>query len=161
MTAKNFIMLASSFNKLILGLNFVYLIFAFYFFVTWELEIAKASYNPMFSANDLEKESRFLLKGKLVNGENALNIFITNIDENSCFALIADPKAQEIIESLNPKETFDLVAEYEGVEFTHKTRLTSTYDRGIGLDFIQLKKADTQLDWSDLYKVCLERGLFS
>lgn len=161
MTAKNFIMLASSFNKLILGLNFVYLIFAFYFFVTWELEIAKASYNPNFSDNDLEKESRFLLKGKLTNGTIALDIFITNIDENSCFALIAGPNAKEMIESLNPKEVFHLITEYEGIEFGHQTRLTSTYDRGVGLDFINVKKADTGLDWSDLYKVCLERGLFS
>mgnify|MGYP003395571728 CR=1 FL=1 len=57
--SKNFILLSSSFNKLTLALNFIYLIFAFYFFVTWELEIGLASFNPHFSKYDLEKESRF------------------------------------------------------------------------------------------------------
>lgn len=162
-TAKNFIMLAASFNKLILGLNFVYLIFAFYFFVTWELEIAKASYNPNFAKNDLEKESRFHLKGKITtaNDEVLLNVFITSIDENSCFALIASQEAQSLISNLDPKAEYLLETEYEGVKFLHKAELTSTYDRGIGLDFVSEKKTDTQLDWSDLYKVCLERGLFS
>lgn len=162
-TAKNFIMLAATFNKLILGLNFVYLIFAFYFFVTWELEIAKASYNPNFAENDLEKESRFQLKGRIegTNGEGGFDVHITNIDENSCFALVTREDAKAFIDSLDTKATYQLVASYEGINFTHPAFLTSTYDRGIGLDFIKEKKSDIQLDWSDLYKVCLERGLFS
>ncbi len=162
-TAKNFIMLAASFNKLILGLNFVYLIFAFYFFVTWELEIAKASYNPNFSENDLEKESRFQLKGKIENadGAEAFEVHITNIDENSCFALINKENTALFIAQLKNNEVYLLTAEYEGVEFTHKAQLTSTYDRGIGLDFIKENKTDMRLNWSDLYKVCLERGFFS
>lgn len=90
-TGKNFIMLAASFNKLILGLNFIYLIFAFYFFVTWELEIAKASFNPLFSKRDLEKETRFHLKGQVENVTTGTcwDVLITNIDENGCFALFA------------------------------------------------------------------------
>lgn len=161
MTAKSFIMLAASFNKLILGLNFGYLIFAFYFFVTWELEIAKASYNPRFSSNDLEKETRFPLKG-VIEDEAGLTlvIFITNIDENSCFALIDEAGLQGPRIELDSQKKYMLKAEYEGVKFSHPALVTSTYDRGIGFDFIKEKKDKTQLNWSDLYKVCLERGLF-
>jgi hypothetical protein len=159
-TGKNFIMLATSFNKLVLGLNFVYLIFAFYFFVTWELEIAKASYNPLFSRRDLEKESRFPLKGKLENliNNTSADVFITNIDENSCFALIAVDNAHMNLDASAP---YLLSTTYEGVEFSHKATLASTYDRGVGLDFKYAKTENNQLDWSDLYKICLERGLFN
>lgn len=159
-TGKNFIMLAATFNKLILGLNFIYLIFAFYFFVTWELELAKASYNPGFSESDLEKDTRFPLTGKveLENG-NSFIIHITNIDENSCFGIV-EKEAQTLISGLNPQATYSLQAEYEGVKFTHKATLASTYDSGIGLDFIKEQSAKSQLNWSDLHKVCLERGLF-
>ena len=155
-------MLAASFNKLILGLNFVYLIFAFYFFITWELETAKASFNPLFSKRDLEKETRFHLQGQIENmttGSAALTIFITNIDEKSCFALLDstnDPNAK-----LDSSAQYRLKATYEGVEFLHDAELVSSYDRGVGLEFKQVKKENYQLDWSDLYKVCLERGQFN
>lgn len=159
-TGKNFIMLAASFNKLILGLNFIYLIFAFYFFVTWELELAKASYNPEFSANDLEKDTRFPLKGRVESEDgNSFNVHITNIDENSCFAIV-EKEARDQMGSLNSGSVYTLSAEYEGVKFTHKATLASLYDCGIGLDFMKEQAAKSQLNWSDLHKVCLERGLF-
>jgi hypothetical protein len=158
---KNFIMLAASFNKLILGLNFLYLIFAFYFFVTWELEIAKASFNPLFSKRDLEKETRFHLKGQIenVNNGTSLDVLITNIDENGCFALIASSNEHAGI--LDSSATYRLKALYEGIEFLHEAQLISSYDRGVGMEFKQVQKEDYQLDWSDLHKVCLERGLFN
>lgn len=158
---KNFIMLAASFNKLILGLNFVYLIFAFYFFVTWELEIAKASFNPLFSKRDLEKDTRFHLKGQIENVTNGsmVDVLVTNIDENGCFALIAatnDPATK-----LESSAQYRLKANYEGVEFIQDAELISSYDRGVGLEFKRVKTPDYQLDWSELHKVCLERGLFN
>lgn len=158
---KNFIMLAASFNKLILGLNFVYLIFAFYFFVTWELEIAKASFNPLFTRRDLEKDTRFHLKGQMENVTNGsvTDVLVTNIDENGCFALIAatnDPGLK-----LESSAQYRLKANYEGIEFIQEAELISSYDRGVGLEFKRVKTPDYQLDWSELYKVCLERGLFS
>ena len=160
-TGKNFIMLATSFNKLILGLNFIYLIFAFYFFVTWELEIAKASYNPSFSKNDLEKNTRFNLKGKIEDEKGeSFEVLITNIDHNSCFALVNTASPLELISSLDPKAKYRLIAEYEGIKFTHLAELTSKYDQGIGLNLIKEKGPVTLLNWSDLYNVCLERGLF-
>ena len=158
---KNFIMLAASFNKLILGLNFVYLIFAFYFFVTWELEIAKASFNPLFSKRDLEKDTRFHLKGQIENVTDGthVDVLVTNIDENGCFALIASTNDPAV--KLDSSAQYRLKATYEGIEFLHEAELISSYDRGVGLEFKQVQKAYYQLDWSDLHKVCLERGLFN
>lgn len=161
MTAKNFIMLAASFNKLILGLNFIYLIFAFYFFVVWELEVEKASFNPLFSKRDLEKESRFHLKGQIesVTDGSLVDVSVTNIDENGCFVLFSDTYKLPL--KFNTSATYYLKTKYEGVEFFHEARAISSYDRGLGLEFIQLNNTKKQPDWSDLCKVCLERGLFN
>ena len=158
---KNFIMLAASFNKLILGLNFVYLIFAFYFFVTWELEIAKASFNPLFTRRDLEKDSRFHLKGQIENVTtgSTVDVLVTNIDENGCFALIASTNDPSV--KLESSAQYLLKANYEGVEFTQTAELISSYDRGVGLEFKQEPASNHQLNWSELHKVCLERGLFN
>lgn len=158
---KNFIMLAASFNKLILGLNFVYLIFAFYFFVTWELEIAKASFNPLFTRRDLEKDTRFHLKGQIENVTkgSVIDVFVTNIDENGCFALIS--ATSDTGTKLESSDQYRLKANYEGVEFIQEAQLISRYDRGVGLEFKRVSTPEYQLDWSELYKVCLERGLFS
>jgi hypothetical protein len=159
---KGFFILATSFNKLILGLNFVYLLFAFYFYILWEIEIAKASYKPKFNKNDLEKNSRFHLRGELVSLEenSRLNILVTNVDSSSCFAIIESEDSKTIISKLVHNGLYRLVLEYEGVKFTHLAELVSTYDNGIGLNFLNEKVPNSVLNWSDLYKVCLERSHF-
>jgi hypothetical protein len=154
---KNFILLSGSFNKLTLVLNFLYLVFAFYFFVNWELEVGLAAFNPNFTRFDLEKESRFKLSGKieLTSLNQSVDVFITNLDEESCFLLL--PHRNDI--TLSTSQTYTLVALYEGVLFKHNARLVSSYDRGIGLVFE--RSPNIRLTWSELYKVCLERGLVS
>jgi hypothetical protein len=153
---KNFILLSDSFNKLTLVLSFVYLVFAFYFFITWELEVGLASFNPKFSTHDLEKESRFKLQASIRTSEadeGGVSAFITNIDEGSCFLLLPDTESFD----LNPSTKYFLESIYEGVHFRHCARLVSSYDRGIGLVFEDFP--DARVSWSELYKVCLERGL--
>lgn len=153
---KNFILLSAGFNKLTLVLNFIYLLFAFYFFITWELEVGLASFNPHFSAYDLEKESRFKLSAMIstdAEGEDSLPVFITNLDQESCF-LLMPPNSTLVID---PAKLYFLESNYEGVRFRNSARLVSSYDRGIGLVFDV--PIDTRVSWSELYKVCLERGI--
>lgn len=153
---KSFILLSDSFNKLTLVLNFIYLVFSFYFFVSWELEVELAAFNPLFTKHDLEKESRFRLEAVVSTseaGEAQVRARITNIDEESCFLLL--PKDSEL--ELNPSKIYFLDTNYEGVHFRHRARLVSSYDRGIGLVFESFP--DARVSWSELYKVCLERGL--
>ncbi len=155
---KSFILLSGSFNKLTLVLDFIYLVFAFYFFVSWELEVELAAFNPLFSKYDLEKESRFNLKASIglnENGEDAQPVHITNIDEESCFLLLPEQHSIE----LDPAKKYFLDSNYEGVRFRHQALLVSSYDRGIGLVFE--RSPDARVSWSELYKVCLERGIVS
>lgn len=163
MIGKNFILLSSSFNKLTLVLNFIYLIFAFYFYVMWELEVSKACFNPLFSKYDLEKESRFKLLAVLEDEQThqKQNVLITNIDEDSCFLLLLKTKGQSEIFEIDQVKTYLLKIDYEGVQFNHRANLVSSYDAGIGMIFVREKWKENRLDWSDLYKVCLERGMFN
>lgn len=151
---KSFILLSGSFNKLTLVLNFLYLVFAFYYFVSWELEVSLACFNPNFSRLDLEKESRFPLKARISDnehGQNSIEVHISNIDEQSCYLLL--PEGANLPDGLE----FFLDSIYEDVHFRHKAKLVSKYDRGAGLMF--LKTSNTRATWSELYKVCLERGI--
>jgi hypothetical protein len=153
---KNFILLSNSFNKLSLALNFIYLVFAFYFFITWEIEVSLASFNPEFSRHDLEKESRFRLKAQIFitdKKENIVPVRISNIDEESCFLLM--PEGAKL--KLDSSQLYTLESTISGVTFHHNAYLVSSYDRGIGLVFE--KASDARLSWSELYKVCLERGI--
>ncbi len=155
---KSFILLSTSFNKLTLVLNFIYLLFAFYFFISWELEVAMASFNPKFSAQDLEKEPRFKLQGRIglsESEEDSIKVHITNIDEESCFLLLPKNCKFDFLAS----RKYYLTSHYEGVYFTHQARLVSSYDRGVG--FVFENNSDLRLSWSELYKVCLERGFIS
>ena len=155
---KSFVLLSGSFNKLTLALNFIYLIFAFYFYVTWELELGMACFNPRFSKHDLEKESRFSLKGLLrTKGENfeVEEIRITNIDEKSCFVLMPEHSVMK----LKSSQLYELESTYEGVVFQNTGKIVSVLDRGVGLVFVDFN--DTRVSWSELYKVCLERGIMT
>ena len=155
---KNFILLASSFNKMILVLNFAYLLFAFYYYMSWDVEITKACFNPLFASNDLEKSSRFSLKGAIYDSSDQLlsEITISNIDDKSCFVIL-----DKVIEPARLKnKELRLVSSMEGVEFVSIAKLASIYNQGIGLEILS-KKINSRYEWSDLYKVCLERGLFS
>jgi hypothetical protein len=155
---KNFILLSDSFNKLSLCFNFIYLMFAFYFFITWELEVKAAAFNPEFSCFDLEKESRFKLKatvGVLDGVGNSVPAYITNIDQYSCFLLLS----KKLDFKLSSSKIYKLESTLDGVLFHHHARIVSSYDRGVGLYFV--KASDARVSWSELYKVCLERGTFS
>ncbi len=157
-TGKNFILLASSFNKMILILNFIYLVFAFYFYMSWDVEISKACFNPLFTRNDLEKSNRFSLEGRILDSnQNVLEeVTVSNIDENSCFVIL---KNHSSATTLKGRE-FVLVSILEGVEFRSQARLTTVYDLGFGFELL-FDKNNTKPEWSELYKVCLERGLYN
>lgn len=153
---KNFILLSNSFNKLTLALNFIYLVFAFYFYISWELEVVLASFNPRFTINDLVKEPRFKLRASIgfdESGVGSVPVLVTNIDHESCFLLMPKESTLELTSS----RLYFLQSNFDGVIFRHKAHIVSSYDRGIGLVFDD--SDDARLSWSELYKVCLERGI--
>lgn len=148
----SFALLSASFNKLILALNFAYVLFAFYFFTSWEIERTEAGYNPHFSRNDLEKQTRFPIQGILYSGDRSKfeRVFLTNLDEHSCYVLLESGKFE--------KEKAMLEITFDGVIFSSKVVPVSQYDQGIGFSFVDLGNSPWSL--SELCKICRQRGLF-
>jgi hypothetical protein len=151
---KSFIFLYIGFSKIILALDFIYLLFGFYYFTTWELFVKQASNNPSFSENDLEKKSRFNIDGKAEGVNISFNFLLTNLDEQSGFLMITDS-----IEIKNIKPTtYHLTINYDGVPFSAPIEIVSSYDFGLG--FIYKKEVNNLRSLSGFYKICLQRGIF-
>lgn len=124
----------------------------------WEIEVGFALYNPKYSKFDLQKESRFSISATIQSlkmPENSETALITNIDQHGCFLML--PKNTNL--KLDTTQRFHLKATYEGVSFEQEAQLVTSYDHGIGLVFSE--QPNTRLSWSELYNVCLERGLVS
>lgn len=157
---KNFLLLTYSFNKLILLLDFVYLLFAFYFYISWELEIKRACFRPNFSKSDLEKETRVILDGMLKVGEETRLAHVSNLDETGCFIILNEKlNASDLKNLLNSSDIW-LSTIVEDIEFKQKVRVSAQYDRGIGLEYLEENSSDLAYDYLSLYKICLERGYF-
>lgn len=150
---KSFYFLTFSFNKLILGLDFLYLFFAFYFFTSWDLFVNSAIHLPRFSKNDLEKETRYSIKGRIVNANSDFsNCLLTNIDEEGCFVMLQD---DHLIPFLNGN--YRLEVELDSVLFQSEVKVVSIYDKGLGLQFLISGKNELR-SLSGLYQICLQRG---
>ena len=128
----------------------------------WEIEITKACFNPKFWKNDLEKSKRFKMLSHIrqVGGKSLSTAQITNLDEKSCFLLVE--KMADLNELKLSDVKIELVTELEGIQFESIGEVISVYDQGVGVKFVNLlDKSNTKAEWSELYKVCLERGLFT
>jgi hypothetical protein len=148
----SFVLLSASFNKLVLALNFAYVLLVFYFYTTWEIERGEAGYNPLFSSNDLEKYSRFPIQGIIYSKDrgNAKKVFLTNIDEHSCFVLLEN-------DTLSMDKAVIEIA-FDGVIFSSHVRPVSKYDLGMGFNFTDTATSPWSL--SELCKICRDRGIF-
>lgn len=148
----SFVLLSTSFNKLVLALNFAYVLFAFYFFTMWEIERDEAGYNPLFAQNDLEKQTRFNVEGRLFSEDKSHSekVYLTNIDENSCYVLLDTGH-------FNAKVAI-LEFELDGIAFSSKVNRISSYDQGLGFYFQDAKNSPWSL--TELCKICRQRGMF-
>jgi len=150
---KTFFILSSSFNKLVLGLDFIFIMFSFYFYTEWELFLDQAATTPQYSKYDCEKESRFPICGQLILEENVIPFKLTNIDERGCFVLLSNNQDFK----LNFGEVVKIEVLFENVTFQSVATYLSKYENGYGFSFEKDHKNRRSL--SGLYQVCLDRGL--
>lgn len=151
-TLKGFLSLSSSFNKLALAFNFIYLMFAFFFYTDWELFLDSASSSPNYSELDLEKQTRFPILGKFIQGSEEVIFHLTNLDEKGCFVLF------ENVDDFKLGTKGFIKINYEMVEFSSEVECVTLYDKGAGFNYIS---QNSRRDLSGLYQVCLERGIFN
>jgi hypothetical protein len=152
---KTFIILSSSFNKLVLGLDFIFIMFSFYFYTEWELFLDQAATTPRFSKHDCEKKSRFPISGKVILEGDAIPFQLTNIDEKGCFVLLSNKDEFKV----KFGEKVKIEVNFENVVFQSSAMYLSKYENGFGFSFESDHKNRRSL--SGLYQVCLDRGLLA
>jgi hypothetical protein len=150
---KSFILLYSSFNKLVIVFNFIYLFFGFYFYTSLETFVKSAANVPNYSLHDIIINDRFKIKGHLFQKtkKTTLECLLTNLDSSSCFVLA------EFEEKIKLGEQYLISFELEDVVFTSEALAISAYDKGVGFSFERDKDLRSM---SGLYKVCLDRSIF-
>jgi hypothetical protein len=93
-----------------------------------------------------------MLEGKIFSLDKLTHqkVYLTNIDEGSCFVLLDEGNF----------EFKDALLEFtlDGVVFTSQVSKVSKYDQGIGLQF----KGENNSPWNltELCRICRDRGLF-
>lgn len=145
-----------SFDKLILLLNFSYLVFSFFFFLLWKQELERACYNPGYHLNDIHLTPEYDLPLLLTSPAQRIhsNGHLMNWDESSCFIIlessVVDLKGQVEVELFLQDKTFKATA-----------KVVTKYGNGVGLSFVQEKQraADfTTLNWNTFYDIISDRG---
>lgn len=156
-----FLLLTINFNKIILILSFVYIFFAFYFYIAWEVELKRSCYNPNFQKNDLTKHHRFPLEGILKIEDQSFACHVSNIDETSLFVIFKN-EAPNISKNLPANSDVEVEIVIDHVRFKQRVSVIGQYDLGLGLSYAKNKEESDQksYDFSRLYEILIDRGLF-
>jgi len=154
-SAYGFLLFFENFDKIILVLNFIYIIFSFYFYICWTFELRKAIYLPCYTPYDIGDKTYYDLKGKvsLADGNKELLGFIVNWDKEGCFFYSKEkfPKKK--------KGYLTLQIEYEGLAFFQRAEIVTSYFNGVGLRFVSNSKEVASIySWNDFFKIIGDRG---
>jgi hypothetical protein len=150
-----FLLFFESFDKIILVLNFIYIVFSFYFYICWTFELRKAIYLPCYTPYDIGDKTYYDLKGKVSfdDGKKELLGFIVNWDKEGCFFYSREkfPKKK--------KGYLTLQIEFEGLIFLQRAEIVTSYFSGIGLRFAPNRKEIGSIySWNDFFKIIGDRG---
>ncbi len=139
-------------DKFVLIMNFVYLVFAYYFHLFWKLELDEAFYKPRFTKRDLGPKAKLPVNVKVIDRNGALvSGELTNWDKSGCFI---STEGQTVIRG---KVAFEV--EYENRIFTQDGIVMTEYDKGVGIKFQKKSLKTSDHDWLDFYDILRDRGL--
>jgi hypothetical protein len=143
--------LLNELDKFVLIMNFAYLVFAFYYYLFWKLELDEAFYKPRFTSRDLGPRSSLPVKVKLTTSANQ-EIYgeLTNWDKNGCFISITD--------STLPKGSIKFEVEYEQRQFMDYGQVMTEYANGVGIKFQKVTSKSNVHNWLDFYDILRDRG---
>ena len=143
-----------SFDKVILTLNFAYLIFGFYFYSLWVVELSEAVYCPGYYIEDVGRKSTYDIRVKLIlpNEDEGWG-YLTQIGEASCFLLVEEKFRQA-------RGKLKIALEYEGTSFEQFGEIITSYGGGLGIKFLHDTSDMPNIHcWNDFYTVICHRGL--
>lgn len=146
------------YDKIILLLNFFFIVVSYHFYLFWDLELKDALYRPGFTKNDLVECYPYDLdvtvkteSGKPLKGQ------LTNWNPGSCFvALDVDNKNSFFFK--RPQRVI-LELTIEGKKFESSGEILTAYYNGLGIKLDKRDKKSYLPSWEDFYAIIDQRGL--
>lgn len=138
-----------SFDKIILVLNFIYILLAYYSCMFFASELERALYHPGFVNNSIGAKCEYDLPISLESSKFKAVGRLSNWDKDSCFVFIeGDGKL--------PRGRATLSTVFEGQTFTFQGVVRTKVGQGVGIRIKSKKKE--MFDWSDFYEIISNRG---
>ena len=138
-----------TFDKLILVLNFIYILLSYYFYLFFASELNQSLYCPGFTNNSIGPKCEYNLPVSLKSLKIETFGKLSNWDKESCFVLIDED--HEI-----PKGHLHLSTTFEGQEFSFQGIVSTKIGQGIGIRIKSNKRE--MFDWLDFYEIIQNRG---
>ena len=138
------------FDKFIILMLFIYILFSYYFYILLSLELKRAFVNPGFSTNELFDPMLKKIKCTLTLKDEQFEGYLSNWDEYSCFMSL------KLLQ--NPTErTGRLVIFYDDHEFSQSAQVaTMALGYGVGVKF--LAEDNNLFNWNEFNKIINDLG---
>lgn len=142
------------FDKMILALDFAFIVVGFLFCLFWWMKLNESIYRPGFTRNDIGKRSEYDFPVIITLGTDEIyRGYLTNWDEVGCFVNIENSVEHLVGEVLVSIEKF-------GRKFTHRGRVMTGYAEGVGIKFNDQQEKESDHDWFDFYDIINDRGYY-
>ena len=145
--------LLQDFNKLVLTMLFLFLIFSYYFFLTLVSELNKSSLNPNFDSDELFEPMLHRLKVSILKGDSSFVGYLTNWDENSCFVVLDSDFSEKLSGG-----HIEIELDYEGHRFRQSGKISTViYNKGVGINFLSSSSEEVS-GWSEYFDLISDLG---
>lgn len=146
-----FIPFFSEFDKLILIGSFLNILFSFYLWLLWKLELKEACYHPGFNQNQIGRPNEYELPITLNRGGATYYGYLTNWDGHSAFFYLKD--------YVPMKGSYDFEVNFADSIFKSQAEIVSKYGNGYGIKFhTDQSTSDFGNSWYDFYTMIKDRG---
>lgn len=145
----------AEFNKVVLIMDFFFLVTAYYLLMVYHSEIESAAYNPLYVKSTIGQRSEFDLPATLKANSNEIHGQLTNWDEQGCFVSL------NMNESLTPNlgPLVELETRIDGVHFQQTGKIVSSFEGGVGIRFtIDNRNIYEGYNWNEYFKIIDHRG---
>ena len=139
-----------SFDKIILILNFIYILLSYYFYFLFASELNQSLYSPGFANNSIGAKCEYDLPVSLERPKIEDFGKLSNWDRESCFVAVNDGNKL-------PRGNINLSIIFEGQKFSFQGIVGSRVGQGIGIR-IKSDNERKMFDWLDFYEIIQSRG---
>lgn len=143
------------FNKVILIMDFFFLVTTYYLMMVFEGEIASASYNPLYVKSTIGQRCEYDLPCSVKLATQEIHGSLTNWDEQGCFISL------EVNDSLLPNldPSLEVETRIDDVHFNQIGQIVSSFEGGIGIRFSANTKTSSEgYNWSEYFNIIDHRG---